>query len=52
MRLEIEYLDDAEAVASFVNNQEILKENIVAINTSNDTEDGFYKNKIVIYYLC
>lgn len=50
MELKIEYLEDAEAVMCFVNENEIPRENIIAINTSNDTEEGIYKNKVVLYY--
>lgn len=50
MELRIEYLDDAESVMYFVNDNEIAREHIVSINTSNDTEEGYYKNKIVLYY--
>ena len=50
MRLETKYFEDAEGLADFVNDEGIAKENIVGINTSNDTEEGIYKNKVVLYY--
>ena len=50
MKLQIKYLDDAEDVVRFVEDENIEKGNIVAINTSNDTEGDSYVNKVVLYY--